>query len=863
MKKSNKKTIALSIVAFVLVLMSLISFTYSWIDDIKLVEFTNDNLASENAPLKTGIDINSTINITQADATINLGNILTNSDITYTYTEGDKEKQHIKYNHNGSSDQRTPNMNDINSKKGYFYESGDMHLSPCYGDGESFYFQKSQNAYREGNIDDENVNYISFTAKVTSPYASVDFWFSEAPSISGFDKDGDSVDISNYARYAVIADGEKHVYSNTGNAATCNSSMTGLEGVSGVRNPANYVYYTTPSNNNNPPDRGYNGNTVFSVHKGETVYLTIKIWLENGFSSEVTATDISFNLVSSWAFNRRITISDKTTSPDDGISWIAHNSATLFLTCPSILETMAADKFASPTVDDWQSLPRVAGFSKAPFYPLTIDSTTHTGYVDIPLAFNDEELILYRCKAAHDDATGWNEGTHSGNSGDHGVTYWNWWKTNLPNNYLDATYTLYGCSHDTSVFGDTLTYKGYGTWGSVEKIQVYSHYQVDDQSGTDWASSNQRNYKLYVRDYTDEKTSGEIYTYTMFRENDNSTTPWEVYVPINSSKLQFSHYYDNGIKGVWGYNSWHGDCPQQRPLQSNLYASNSTVYHFTANDSTSSDNSQGRGFWEGANLVYCIRKNFFDGDTLHAYMYWKISDSNKRENESFPGPTMTATRNYNNTANIYYKNDTNKQVFSSGAVYSAGYKDVIFSDGYTGDEHQTNDLVLFTGCFYLPGSNGGNGKWLGSLDDEGRAAKDSDDEGSGSNTGEATEITTTEPTQEGVYLFGKLSGGGSYVEYAKFSSTSANGYVIMYLDSSKTYQIMVRKGKKSSGWTEIGTEVSDQTIPLSSASTGNQDWGFSTSYRQKVNLRATNSGYYKISIKEINDTYINLKFAYN
>ena len=56
MKKPNKKTLALTIVAFVLVLMSLISFTFSWIDDIKLVEFQNADVA-DGAPLKAGTDI--------------------------------------------------------------------------------------------------------------------------------------------------------------------------------------------------------------------------------------------------------------------------------------------------------------------------------------------------------------------------------------------------------------------------------------------------------------------------------------------------------------------------------------------------------------------------------------------------------------------------------------------------------------------------------------------------------------------------------------------------------------------------------------------------------------------------------------
>ena len=121
MKKHNKKTLALSVVAFVLVLMSLVSFTFSWIDDIKLVEFQNDDLAKNGAPLKTGTDINASVTINKTDNTIDLGNMLTNDDITYEHTEGGETKRHIKYDTQSPDNTKNPDMNDINEKKGYFY----------------------------------------------------------------------------------------------------------------------------------------------------------------------------------------------------------------------------------------------------------------------------------------------------------------------------------------------------------------------------------------------------------------------------------------------------------------------------------------------------------------------------------------------------------------------------------------------------------------------------------------------------------------------------------------------------------------------------------------------------------------------
>ena len=358
MKKPNKKTLVLTIVAFVLVLMSLVSFTFSWIDDIKLVEFQNADVA-DGAPLKAGTDINATINITKTDNTINLGNMLTNGDITYEYSEGSETKRHIKYDHTGSDDNRTPDTDTINEKKGYFYESGDMHFSGCYSDGEKFYFpRQGQSGYREGNKDDENVNYISFTVKVSSPDATTDFWFRNEPSICIKDT---NTKIAN-ARYAIIVDGQAHVYSSTGTANTCT--------------------YTYNHADNTTSDRGKNSNTLFSIKKGDTVNMTVKIWLESGFSSSITASDINLQLVSSWAYTRKLWIEDKTTNGGGG-SWLDDGGAKLYVTFPEILKEMDS------TISNW---PNLAITDNGPFYEMQTSNNKY--YVEVPLVYNLEKMIL-------------------------------------------------------------------------------------------------------------------------------------------------------------------------------------------------------------------------------------------------------------------------------------------------------------------------------------------------------------------------------------------------------------------------------------------------------------------------------------
>ncbi len=757
MKKKNKKSIILSIVAFILVLMVTVGATYAWIDDIKLVEFQNDDLTDNGAPLKTGVDINSTVNVTSDTNTIDLGNMLSQSDLmfdNYTYNAGEENEytgKHTKYE--GGSN--APDWNNINKEKGYFYESGDMHLSGCYSDGETFYFPTSEGStsYREGNKDDENVNYISMTMKVSSPMANVDFWFRNLPTITKHDDS--NTQIAN-ARYAIIVDGETHVYSSSGTAKTCNANLNGTTNVQGVRKTSTYTY---GNSENTTDERGANSNTLFSVNKGDTVNLTIKIWLENGFDTNITASDINFQLVSSWAYTRKITIVDKTTN-SSGSSWINDDNAKLYVTCPEILNDYAKTIYNTnnPNVAFWSAITAVQGYDKAPFYQLTLDSGSTNSYsIDVPLAFNNEDICLYRCAV-----NGWNNGTHSGNSGDFGVTYWNWWKSTLPNTYKSETYTLYGSSLDNvaeSEFSDvTANYKGYGTWGAVEEISVYSHYDDTDYAsyGTDGIGS-----RLFIRDHSDESTSGEIYTYVMYRPDNEPSTPWKANVPASSSKIQFYYHY-GGAKGTWGYRSWSDENPQRRPLASTgLYAENSKVYHFAQNYG----GDKGWGYWEGADTVYLIKSGFLSptSTTAHAYMF--VGGTPK---EAYPGETLTRLK-YTNGSDVSYTwngGTTTAEVWKTGSPRV--YNKIIFNNGFGGDGNQTEDLNLFPGCFYQVDGN----KWYGSLDDKGRTA--STDTGGGDDSGSDTGGGTMDGYTTWTEFIFKIEN----TEYRVYSNAAGNSFKV-------------------------------------------------------------------------------------
>lgn len=723
----NRKHIALSLVAFILIMLMTVGVTYSWIDDAKQVQISTLDDADNKTPLKTGVDINAKVSVTKKTNTINLGNMLKDEDTKYT----EDDKSHLRYD--GSDSSKKYDKDNIKAKKGYFYESGDMHLSGCYSDGEYFYFPKSNGSYREGNKDDENVNYISFTTQVSSPYADVDFWFKNQPKIY---KHGTSTAISQ-ARYAVSVNGQSHVYSSSGSATTCSVSssgtITGTTGVSGVRKTSVYTYN---HDDNTTDSLGKNSNVLFSIKKGDTVNVTIKIWIENdsNFDTSITASDINMELVSSWAYTRKITIVDRTTN-GSGTSWIDDKRAKLYVTIPSFLEdrTNSVANWNSITASDDYSIPFVE-INNSTYKHTATDSEgiSYTYFeLNIPLVFNNAEMVIYRSQS-------WNVGNHSGQTNDHGVTYWNWWRTYLPNSYTSATYTIYGSSMDEVAhkrFGDSApqTFKGYGTWGGVEHIKVYSYY-----GSTDYASKS-KGANLFVRDHSDEATSGEIYTYVMYRADNGTSTPWQVYLPKSSALIQFHYYLNNNALGTWGYKSWSGDNPQQRPLKSSgLYSENSTVYHFTNNDNDSSHKDRGRGYWEGANCCYLIKAGWlaFSADGVYHYM-WDGSTNNG----AFPGPGVTATKDTSNN-DVYYQ--TNKQVFTSGQVYPSNttttFKNIKFtyrqSNGNNGDEG--NNLNLFPGCFYLPDSDhSNNGTWLGSLSDSGRSASGSSDAGGGSGGGDS------------------------------------------------------------------------------------------------------------------------------
>lgn len=97
----------------------------------------------------------------------------------------------------------------------YFKKAGNVHLSTCSSaDGQNFYFPivGDNNNYRQSTVNDRNVNYIGYNLKVVNKEKnkSKDFKFGKIPSI----KIGNEAVTDNRVRIAITVDGVTKIFSN-------------------------------------------------------------------------------------------------------------------------------------------------------------------------------------------------------------------------------------------------------------------------------------------------------------------------------------------------------------------------------------------------------------------------------------------------------------------------------------------------------------------------------------------------------------------------------------------------------------------------------------------------------------------------
>ena len=654
----GKKNILLSIVALVLVMMLVVGVSYSWIEDLKMVQFSSTNTGT-NTPLKTGFKINSTIKITDTNNTVNLGSMLTNT------LETDKLSS---------------------TDKGFFYESGDMHLSGCYSDGKNFFFPKHDvngNAgaapnYRLGGKDDENVNYISFTFKMLCEDSNVDIWFKDTPSIS---TGGTALDA---ARFALTVDGVTNLYSSDGTANTVSGiTAASTQSVSDVRDYDDYVYDGTDATAANTV------NTVFSLTKGKISTITVKIWLEGNIAANISTTDISLKLGTSRNLSRKINLRDFSSSKG-GTSWLGNSN--MFMAIP------AAQTDGQYVLNEsyWPLKVKTVN-SERIYYPTATAAAGDTTEVEIPAIYNGEKVYFFRCNGQ------WNKSDSSGTArvlpfeghyeaASERIKAWNYWVSYIPRDFSSTVYTVYGNTFDnnaTGRVGGDATYKGNGTWSDVETITI------DDPNGQVPNTGNSNDYQMYMIDYTEENTTGNI----GFQEMSwNSTTSkWWARVPTSSFRLQIQ-YFAKPTTYKWSYNS--------DVMKSQVRPTGSLEYRILKRDGTS-----GSGYWvDSSNSDYKIYFINDDGySSVYSYVWEGITTTHHKLHGDYPGTALSTDGTVTKSSNTYnvYSDAVGDCAVSGETTY---YNQVIFNA--KSESNKTADLTLYPGMYYSKTDT----KWYEDLD---------------------------------------------------------------------------------------------------------------------------------------------------
>lgn len=835
--KVNFKNLILSVVALILVMMLTVGVTYSWIEDVKRVEFRTDD-AGEDTPLKTGTDINATAEIVQDanNSTINLGNILTDSDLKDS---------------NGNF-KTNIDMNTVNAKKGYFYESGDMHLSPCYSDGVDFYFPKEGGGFRKGNKNDENVNYLDFTFKVSSPTANTAYWFDKNGQVPWFSI-MDSNNSSNHIEAAcmsITVDGTTKVFTWTPrNNISKNGLTTSGNTYSSIR-PADYTYGDSYNANN--------ANTLFTVAKGTSKNVNVKIWIDAGYNlSGATISDIDIKLTSSWSKMIKFNVEDKTSG-----TWAIDTDSKFYVAFPDYYDAY----------EDWEANKNFFEFD-------SYDRSNHTATFNIPAVYSGEYAYIYRCSSS-----GWDHGDNQDlpNSNDalphndHPIDAHNYWKTTIPVSYKPTnsdTYKFYGGAYDSTaakaIEGSTgkATHMGCGTWGEIEKIELFSKYRYYNERGAFFGHSKKEDtatnfatYDLgdnkkghvYIRDFSDENTVKTIYTYEM--NWDSTNEKWWAYAPTTSALIQFYYYSEktDSHKGWWGYRCDNNKCPQQRPLKKTGDGATGnetgyeTKYHITGNHG---DKKGVCGYWDNHNCVYLIRKgNFSSRVYLKDYM-WLSGDMNggtsNVQNDSYPGHNMTL-----DTHQTYQGDNYTAEIYKSSSLYDWDhmYDFVKFSgEVSTSDNtrHYTNGLYIYPGCYWDDGVGENNGKWYGDVN---LSTINTEVTDTSEDTDVSGGITTYPPSDNNVYLSVELNGD---IRYYKIGN-AVNDSVNIQLSQNNNYTTRLIKNG-----TNYGRNDNDPNSYI------NPNGGEFTYYQasQPERMHVSTAGKYNVKIKSVgNNSYI-IKFT--
>lgn len=169
----------------------------------------------------------------------------------------------------------------------YFKKAGNVHLSTCSSaDGQNFYFPivGDNNNYRQSTVNDRNVNYIGYNLKVVNKEKnkSKDFKFGKIPSI----KIGNEAVTDNRVRIAITVDGVTKILSNKDDTENVVAATDGKLSKTTVNA---FDKYTNSDEKVTLP--------VFSIPANSSKEVKISLWLQeskgsnNGNNGDVEVKD--------------------------------------------------------------------------------------------------------------------------------------------------------------------------------------------------------------------------------------------------------------------------------------------------------------------------------------------------------------------------------------------------------------------------------------------------------------------------------------------------------------------------------------------------------------------------------------------
>lgn len=231
------KTIVLSVVALIQIMLLITGTTFSWVETISSLALTGGGKIDN--PVKTVANIGS-----------------------------------------GSGYDKALDLD------AYFKKAGNVHLSTCSSaDGQNFYFPivGDNNNYRQSTVNDRNVNYISYNLKVVNKEKnkSEDFKFGNIPSI----KIGNEVVTDNRVRIAITVDGATKIFSNKDDTENVVAATDGTRSETTVNA---FDKYTNSDKNVTLP--------VFSIPANSSKEVKISLWLQDsngGNNRDVAVNDFT------------------------------------------------------------------------------------------------------------------------------------------------------------------------------------------------------------------------------------------------------------------------------------------------------------------------------------------------------------------------------------------------------------------------------------------------------------------------------------------------------------------------------------------------------------------------------------------